>query len=135
MLRDRTVKIDDSFYIVGREDWSKRQFSGINRKPLWEIMAGMDSGLPVILMDHQPFELHQAVKAGADLQVSGHTHQGQLWPFHYIIRAIYEIGWGYRKIGGTHFYVSNGFGTWGPPVRIGNRPEIFQIRLRFNEGT
>ncbi len=131
MLRDRAIKIDESFYIVGREDWSKRQFTGKARKPLWEIMSGMDTSLPVILMDHQPFELSQAVKAGADLQVSGHTHQGQLWPVNYIIRIIYEVGWGYKKIGRTHFYVSNGFGTWGPPVRIGNRPEIFQIRLSF----
>jgi uncharacterized protein len=83
-------------------------------------------------MDHQPFGLREAVEEGIDLQISGHTHDGQLWPFNYIVEAIYELPWGYRKNGNTHFYVSNGLGTWGPPVRIGNRPEIVQIHLTFD---
>ncbi len=131
MLRDTAVKIADSFYIVGREDRSIKQFTGGIRKTLPSIMADVDTNLPVILMDHQPYNLSDAGKCGADLQLSGHTHHGQMWPFNYITRAIYEISRGYRQIGPTHYYVSNGFGTWGPPVRIGNRPEIVQITLKF----
>jgi predicted MPP superfamily phosphohydrolase len=84
------------------------------------------------MMDHQPFGLKEAVEEGIDLQISGHTHNGQLWPINYIVEAIYELPWGYKKTGGTHFYVSNGLGTWGPPVRIGNRPEIVLINLAFD---
>jgi len=131
MLRDRSVKIDDAFYLVGREDRMVERRSANQRKKLTELMATVDKTYPVILMDHQPFGLSEAVAAGVDLQISGHTHYGQLWPWNHVVERVYELPWGYRKIGGTHFYVSNGVGTWGPPVRIGNRPEIVDIRLNF----
>ena len=83
-------------------------------------------------MDHQPANLKEASSEGIDLQLSGHTHDGQLWPLNYIVESMYELAWGYTKIAHTHFYVSNGVGTWGPPVRIGNRPEIVQIQLSFD---
>ena len=91
----------------------------------------MDRSKPVILLDHQPFNLEKSVKEGVDLQLSGHTHHGQLWPLNYITSAIYEVSTGYRKIENTHFYVSTGFGTWGPPIRLGNRPELVNIILKF----
>jgi uncharacterized protein len=83
------------------------------------------------LLDHQPFELDEKEKAGVDLTLSGHTHHGQLWPLNYLTQAIYEVSWGYKKKGNTHVYVSSGVGGWGPPVRIGNRPEIVLIHIRF----
>ncbi|MBZ5552732.1 MAG: metallophosphoesterase [Acidobacteriia bacterium] len=131
MLRDRAVKVNGTFFLVGREDRSYNHRMGRQRKTLKELMAGVDRQFPVILMDHQPFRLNEAVDQGVDLQISGHTHHGQLWPVNYIIQALFELGWGYRKIGNTHVYVSSGLGTWGPPVRIGNRPEIVNIRLHF----
>lgn len=131
VLRDQVVKINGSFFLVGREDRSYNRRSGRSRKTLEELMTGVDRSYPVILMDHQPFRLNEAVSQGVDLQLSGHTHHGQLWPVNYIIQAIFEVGWGYQKLGNTHVYVSNGVGTWGPPVRIGNRPEIVNIRLSF----
>jgi predicted MPP superfamily phosphohydrolase len=132
MLRDTAMLVDGRFYLVGRDDRDKPRFSGRERKELETVMEGVDKKYPVILMDHQPFNLSKTVSQGVDLSLSGHTHHGQLWPFNYITKAIYEISWGYRKIGGTHFYVSSGFGTWGPPVRLGNRPEIVVINLTFN---
>ncbi len=131
MLRDQSIKVADSFYLVGREDRSIGRFNGHLRKALPELMAAVDKKFPVILLDHQPFGLNEAVTEGVDLQISGHTHYGQLWPVNYIVERIYALAWGYKKIDGTHFYVSNGVGTWGPPVRIGNRPEIVDIRLNF----
>jgi predicted MPP superfamily phosphohydrolase len=132
MLRDQSVKIGDSFFLVGREDRSSNRFPGTRpRKDLRELMNAVDSSYPVILMDHQPFGLGEAVAQDIDLQISGHTHNGQLWPINYIVHRMYEIAWGYGKIGNTHFYVSDGVGTWGPPVRIGNRPEIVNIRVKF----
>jgi uncharacterized protein len=132
VLRDTAVLVDQRFYIVGRDDRDKPRFTGKQRKELAELMLLTDTTRPVILMDHQPFNLEKATALGVDLQLSGHTHHGQLWPFNYITSAIYEISCGYRQIGQTHFYVSTGFGTWGPPVRLGNRPEIVQIKLVFD---
>jgi predicted MPP superfamily phosphohydrolase len=82
-------------------------------------------------MDHQPFHLEEAAKNGVDLQFSGHTHNGQMFPFNYITHAIYNPDWGYRKIDNTQYYVSCGVGTWGPPVRIGNSPEIVNVKITF----
>ncbi|MEI7662053.1 MAG: metallophosphoesterase [Bacteroidota bacterium] len=133
MLRDTSVLVDGCFWIVGRDDRDKSRFTGKNRRELADIMHQVDRSCPVILLDHQPFHLEQAVSQGVDLQLSGHTHHGQLWPFNYITSAMYELSSGYKKTGSTHFYVSNGFGTWGPPVRLGNRPEIVRITLTFDQ--
>ena len=131
VIRDSVVKIDNAFYIVGREDRSSRQFGGKQRKGLSDIMKVVDKSLPVIMMDHQPFNLEQAAQNGVDLQLSGHTHNGQLWPFNYIVEKVYELAWGYKIIGNTHYYVSCGVGGWGPPIRTGSRPEIINIKLNF----
>ena len=130
VLRDRVVKVKDAFYLVGREDRSIRR-AGKNRKPLQELMALADPNCPIILMDHQPFQLEEGETNGVDLQISGHTHHGQLWPLNLITRRVYELSWGYKKKNSTHVYVSCGFGTWGPPVRLGNRPEIVNIKISF----
>jgi len=132
VLRDSSVNIADSIYVVGREDRAIRQFAGKQRKPLEELMSLVDTSYPIIMMDHQPFRLDEAVQHGVDLQLSGHTHHGQLWPFNFITKKLYELSWGYKKKKQTHFYVSSGVGTWGPPIRTGNTPEIVNIRLTFS---
>ena len=131
IIRDEAVKINNSFYVIGREDIAIKQFSGKRRKELSEIIKNIDKSLPLILMDHQPFKLDEAQQNGIDLQLSGHTHYGQLWPFNYIVEKVYEIAWGYRVKGNTHYYVSCGVGGWGPPIRTGSRPEIIYIKLNF----
>ncbi len=131
MLRDSVVMVDGGFYLVGRDDRSANWRGGPGRKPLEMLMASVDRKFPIILLDHQPFGLNEGAVAGADLQLSGHTHHGQLWPFNYITNRIYEVSRGFKKIGETNIYVSTGFGTWGPPVRLGNRPEIVKITLHF----
>jgi predicted MPP superfamily phosphohydrolase len=131
VIRDKSIKIDNSFYVVGREDSSSARFEGKKRKELSEIMKDVDKAFPIIMMDHQPFNLKQARINGVDLQLSGHTHNGQLWPFNFIVDKVYELAWGYKVIGNTHYYVSCGVGGWGPPVRTGSRPEIINIKLNF----
>jgi uncharacterized protein len=131
MVRDSALLIDNKFYVVGREDRDKPRFSGQERENMEYLLRDIDFSKPVILLDHQPFELDEKEKAGVDLTLSGHTHHGQLWPLSYLTKAIYEVSWGYKKKGNTHVYVSSGVGGWGPPVRIGNRPEIVLIHIRF----
>ena len=131
-LRDEVVLIDNSLYIIGREDRDVNRFTKIRRKQISELMISADSSFPTILLDHQPFDLNETVKNRIDLQISGHTHHGQMFPFNLITKKIFEVSKGYKKIGDTQFYVSSGVGTWGPPVRIGSKAEIlhFQVSLK-----
>jgi len=131
VLRDESLKINDSFFLIGRDDFSADIRKGEKRKDLEALMDGVDRRFPVILMDHQPHHLGEAAGNGVDLQLSGHTHNGQMWPFNYIIGAMFELAWGYKRIGDTHYYVTNGAAVWGPPVRVGHRPEIVFVRLSF----
>lgn len=133
LLRDEAVVIDNSFVLAGREDLSMGRFTGKTRENLPQILNGINNKLPLILMDHQPYSIGESAGSGVDLHLSGHTHNGQLWPFNYITRKLYEISHGYKKIENTHVYVSNGYGTWGPPVRTTGRPEIVNIKIRFRE--
>jgi uncharacterized protein len=131
VLRDEVHVLPNGVTLVGREDRSLVQMAHGKRKSLPELLAGVDMTHPVILMDHQPFHLEEAEQGGVDLQLSGHTHHGQLWPLNYITSAIYEVSTGYKKKGDSHIYVSSGVGSWGPPVRTGNQPEIVHVILSF----
>jgi len=132
ILRDKTLILSNGVQLVGRDDRDNRRMGDANgRKSLKELMTGLDPAFPVIVMNHQPFNLDEAVTEGADLHLSGHTHHGQLWPFNYITKAVYELSWGFEKKGNTNFYVSSGFGSWGPPVRLGNTPEVVVFNLTF----
>ncbi|OGU55676.1 MAG: hypothetical protein A2V66_01945 [Ignavibacteria bacterium RBG_13_36_8] len=131
IISDTAITIDNKFVLVGREDRAIGQFTGGKRKPLKEIVKDIDFSLPVILMDHQPFVLNEAEENGINLQLSGHTHHGQMWPLNYITQKIYEVSWGYLQKGNTHYYVSCGVGGWGPPIRTVSRPEIIELVLKF----
>ncbi len=132
MLLDETVTLPNGIQLVGRNDKAGTR-SAIGVKPLAELLQGLDTAKPVIVMNHQPFNLSEASDNQVDLHLSGHTHHGQLWPFNFLTRAIFEVSYGYLKKGTTNFYVSSGYGTWGPSVRIGNRPEVVVFNLKFDE--
>jgi len=125
-LRDSSILIDNSFYLVGRDDRTNR-----NRKALNDIMSATDKSKPVILLDHQPFHLEEAQKNEVDLQISGHTHNGQFFPGNLFVKRMYELGYGYMKKGKTHYYVSSGLGLWGPQYRIGTQSELVVIHLKY----
>ncbi|MBD3321821.1 MAG: metallophosphoesterase [Chitinivibrionales bacterium] len=131
LLRDEAVTVDGSFVLAGREDASFRRFTEKNRKSLEKILEKTDLNLPLILMDHTPYTLSEAEETGVDLQLSGHTHNGQMWPFNYITGLIFEQDWGRWRRSDTLYYVSCGAGVWGPPVRIGSYPEIVVINVTF----
>lgn len=132
VLMDEVVNINGSFNLIGRIDRDGTRFTGGDKRAkLSELLAGVDTSLPLILMDHQPFNLNITAASGIDLQLSGHTHHGQLWPFNYITKAIFELSKGYLKKGNTHIYVSTGYGTWGPPIRNSARPEVVEVKIKF----
>jgi hypothetical protein len=129
VVRDTAISINSIINIVGREDRQSKIMAGFIRKPINSIVADIDKNIFTVLMDHQPYNLNEAVENGIDLQVSGHTHHGQMFPFNLITKSMFEVSRGYKLKKKTHIYVSTGFGTWGPPVRIGNRPEIVVIEV------
>ncbi len=131
MLLDETVKIDNALYLVGRKDRSAERFGGGGRLPLERLMEEVDTRFPVILMDHQPYELDKAAAAGIDVLLSGHTHRGQMAPSHWVTRKLFELDWGYLKKGNLHAIVSSGYGTWGPPFRLGSQSEIIELTIDF----
>ena len=124
VLRDSVALVDSLFYVVGRDDRTNPK-----RAKLGKLTAGLDRSLPVILLDHQPYHLEEAEQDGIDLQLSGHTHSGQIWPVSWIIDAMYEKAHGYLKKGDTHYFVSSGLGIWGGKFRIGTQSEYIVITL------
>jgi hypothetical protein len=133
ILRDKVLTLENGVQLIGRDDRDNRRMGENGRKSLKELMTGIDKTFPVIVMNHQPFNLDEATVENVDLHLSGHTHHGQLWPLSYITKAVFELSWGFLKKGNTNFYVSSGFGSWGPPVRIGNSPEVVVFKIKFED--
>lgn len=128
-LKDTVFRVNDHIIIIGRDDRQAFRMHGRKRMPLDVLLANVDTNSFNILVDHQPGQMDEVIKYPVDLHVSGHTHNGQFWPFNHVVQWVYALPYGYAKIGNTHFYVSSGYGTWGPPVRIATVPEIVHIRV------
>lgn len=135
ILKDEVAILKGGIQLIGRLDRDSRRYYGKERLPLEELMKQVDKTKPVILLDHQPFQLADSEKNGIDLHLSGHTHNGQMWPLNLITRKIYELSYGYMKKGNTHYIVSSGFGLWGPRIRSGSRSEVLLINLSFEGAT
>jgi len=133
VLKDEMVTLPGGIQVVGRIDRDSFRFYRKERLPLNELMESADTTKPVILLDHQPFHLGESAAAGVDLQLSGHTHNGQMWPLNHITSKIYELSYGYLKKGNTHFIVSSGYGLWGPRVRSGSHSEVLLINITFKQ--
>jgi predicted MPP superfamily phosphohydrolase len=132
-LQDESVKIADSFYIVGLNDPGNRKVTGYEGKSLNEILNDVDKSLPIIELNHRPERLGEAEIEKVDLQLSGHTHSGQVFPGNLIINSIYEDAYGYLKKGDFNLIVSSGYGTWGPPIRTGSKSEIVKITINLKK--
>ncbi|MCB9563998.1 MAG: metallophosphoesterase [Kofleriaceae bacterium] len=136
VLRNQRVQIARpdagvGFELAGIDDHGAARFGGGHGPDLAAAVAGRDPSRPLVLLAHQPRQVADAVRHGVDLQLSGHTHGGQIWPWHYIV-GLQQGGLlaGRYRRGDTQLYVSRGVGYWGPPVRVGAPPEIARIILR-----
>jgi predicted MPP superfamily phosphohydrolase len=134
VLRNERVAIrrgGASFDLAGIDDRTAA-VSGVpgHGADLDAALDGRDDATPVVLLAHQPVMVEQARAAGVDLQLSGHTHGGQLWPFDYLIRLDQPSVGGLSRHGDTQLYVTSGAGYWGPPMRVGARPEVTVVELR-----
>jgi uncharacterized protein len=132
-LRNERVTIGDgdaSFDLAGVDDHGASRWPG-HGEDMAAAVAGRDPARALVLLAHQPRQVWRAARHGVDLQLSGHTHGGQIWPWHYIVR-IQQRGLlaGRYQIGATQLYVSRGCGYWGPPVRVLAPLEITRVILR-----
>ncbi|MGW4151873.1 metallophosphoesterase [Micromonospora chersina] len=93
-------------------------------------LGDRDPSRPVVLLAHQPVAAHEAAKFGVDLQLSGHTHGGQMVPFNLLVKLQQPVVSGLGEVDGTKVYVTNGAGFWGPPVRVGAPPQVTLVELR-----
>lgn len=126
VLDDQTIEIDNQFTLVGRVDERKNK----DRKTLDELLNGVNTNKPVILLDHQPIvEDNQKI----DLQISGHTHNGQIFPNNLLIPLVNQYVYGMYKTDAYTLIVSSGVGAWGFPMRLGSDSEIANIYLTFNK--
>ncbi len=133
VLRNERVIVgseEASFDLAGIDDWSAHQFGGDHGADLGRALAGRDPSRELVLMAHQPKAAKEAHVAGVGLQLSGHTHAGQLWPWTHFVRLDTRWTHGLYQLGEMTLYVSPGTGYWGPPMRIGTRAEITRVTLR-----
>lgn len=131
LLRDEAVLIDKSFYLYGRPD-AQRPGRGINmRKTAAELIRGLDMEKPVIVIDHEPKEFQELADAGVDVDLCGHTHDGQMFPANLITALMWENSYGYMRKDQMHTIVTSGVGIFGPDMRVGTIAEICPIRVHF----
>lgn len=131
LLRDEGVLIADAFYLYGRPDYN-RPGRGISvRKTPAQITESMDPAKPVIVLDHEPRELQELADAGVDIDLCGHTHDGQMFPGNLVVRFFWENSYGYLRKGNMHNVVTSGVGVFGPDMRVGTKCEICRITVRF----
>ena len=127
LLADTVVALDNGVQLLCRDDSFNRE-----RLSVEELVSGAVKEGFTILIDHQPYGIAKKDSLGVDLQISGHTHNGQVWPGSVIIDRLFEQGSGYRKWNHSHVYVSSGLSLWGPPIRIGTRGDIAVFRICSN---
>jgi hypothetical protein len=131
VLRNQRVEIIHRGGAIDLAGVNDREGSRYDDPPDYAAALGdRDPSRPVVLLAHQPVQVHRAAEFGVDLQLSGHTHGGQLYPFDYLVRLDQPAVSGLAEVDGTQVYVTNGAGFWGPPMRVGADPDVTLLELR-----
>jgi predicted MPP superfamily phosphohydrolase len=132
VLRNQAQVIEndqgDRLYIAGVDDYSANSFPGYSSDVALSI-KDLDKNIPIILLAHQPNSIYEASRLGVKLQLSGHTHAGQIWPFNYLVKLQQPYVKGLNLHNGTALYISSGTGQWGPPMRFLTKTEVTSINL------
>ena len=115
--------------VAGVTDYSAHHFDPSHKSDPHAAVKGAPTGAPKVLLAHQPRSASSAADAGYDLQLSGHTHGGQFWPWNLFVRLQQPFTAGLNRLGGMWIYINRGTGYWGPPMRFGVPSEITLIRL------
>jgi uncharacterized protein len=129
VLRDRWAEVAPGLLVAGVDDLTARRQFGVRDHPLDQALANRPAGA-VILLSHTPWDAERAAAGGVGLMLSGHTHNGQIWPFNYLVRLRYPFLSGPYEVGGMTLLVGKGSGTWGPRMRLWAPGEILRLKLR-----
>lgn len=134
ILKDQYKLIaNKSIYLYGRIDYQKQDKLRVKRASPTLITSNMDKTKPIIVIDHQPHELEDLARAGVDLDLSGHTHDGQVFPVNAILSLCYKNSYGYKKIDNMNSIVTSGVGVFGPHLRLGTKAEVVIIKTNFSK--
>jgi hypothetical protein len=129
LLRDERIELE-GLQILGVDFPGRWQ-----KKDLEPLLKGLDRSKPALLLTHAPTQIETARRYGVSLHLCGHTHQGQMWPMPWITHWVFQgYDYGLQRVGDYTIYTSSGAGTWGPPMRIGSRPEVAVITLERTKG-
>ena len=126
LLLDTVVVIGNEFCLAGRLDEGTR-----GRKSVGRLLEKADDTLPLVMLDHRPTEFPDVIVSKTDIRLSGHTHHGQMFPNNLIMKAMYELSYGHKKIENVHFFVTSGIRLWRYPVRTIGKSEIMLINVTF----
>lgn len=130
-LRDETILIDNSFYLIGRLDYHKYGIKINKRKTIQELTKDIDINKPIIVLDHEPYELNELASNNVDLDLSGHTHNGQMFPSNILLKVIWDNPYGLLKVGNMTSIVTSGIGVYGPNMRVLTTAEVVNINVNF----
>lgn len=129
VLRDSSVEVVSGLVLVGVDDLTARRQQGQRNYSIADLLSARPAGAAV-LMSHSPVQTEVAETQGIDLMLSGHTHNGQIWPFTYLVKSAYPLLGGRYEVGRMTVIVCRGTGTWGPRMRLWRPSEIIKITLR-----
>ena len=127
-LLDQRLQVANRLEIIGRNDDLV-----VDRPTAAQLLQGADLALPVLLMDHRPSDIEIHAQLPIDIQVSGHTHNGQVFPANFVVKMLYRLAYGYEEINQSHFFVTSGYGFWGVPFRLGSQAEVLIIDVKGRE--
>lgn len=133
ILEDESVLINDQFYVIGRKDASLTEKIDETRKAPAQLTEKLDRDKPIIMIDHQPKELQELADAGVDLDLCGHTHNGQTFPGNFTIKLMWENPCGLLSKDNMTNITTSGAGVWGPAMRIGTDSEICSINIQLKK--
>lgn len=128
---DVTTIANDDVILAGRRDGEKAGDGTDNRADMTSLLFGKDKNKPILVIEHEPVDFNSIAKAGGDFVLSGHTHDGQLFPGNIVTEIISENSYGLKTISGTYSLVTSGLGYYGPPIRVGTHSEIAVINMSF----
>lgn len=131
LLYDENVIINDSVNLYGRADQERPNLGNITRKESGDIFKEVDTTKPLFVLDHEPREYDELEKAGVDLMMAGHTHDGQLWPTKIATDIIWENAYGLWVKNAFHAITTSGLGLFGPNMRVGTIAEVCIIHVKF----
>lgn len=133
LLEDEAVTLRNGVQLVGRKDPSRSRKLADARLAPEQLLEPLDPAQPIFVIDHQPEELEELAAAGADLDLSGHTHDGQVFPGNLLMTLLWDNPCGCLQVGGMYSVVTSGLGVWGPDMRVGTRSEVVRITVHFGD--